>query len=444
MKVPSSPRKRYLGGADWCIAALSEGTVETTGRRCVFTIGVFLDGVPDLERLERGFTGFCQRLPVLWGRPARCWCLAPYWRHAAAPDGARPVSIARHALPEGASRADVVRQVESLINAHAGRAGWTVAFDSVRLGGAACVLAFTFDHALFDAAGAEAFIQLFFRHSAGEAGADEYPAPHLAAPAQLERWIGKFKSGQKVNRLMRRLAQGATTWLPLPPDAPRKPFRFRETAFSPEESRRLQERAYAVAGYLMFTPYALATAAAVFRPLFSRAPAPDASFVVSVSTDKQRSGARQPHLFFNDLSFLYFQFPVAAAAERDALAAALREQLVLQAKEQLPAAIEDANLLMRILPARLLWRFLMFFYRNRLASFGFTVLGESGLKAPAVLGCRVLDQIHFPVIPTPPGIGLILSRSGGVTHAVLSYIEGILTEAEADEALALFRAKLLE
>lgn len=443
MNIPSSPRKRYLSGADWCIAALSEGTLETTGRRCVFLVAVFLAGVPDPDRLTAEFRAYCARFPVLWGDPARCWCLAPYWKTAATPDPARPIPVGRCALPAGATQADVVRQIESLANAHAARRGWRTALDLVQVGAAECVLVFAFDHCLFDAVGAETFIDLFFRQVNGEACTADFPPAQPAAPARLDQWVQKFASGRNVNRMMRQLAEGESSWLALPPDARERPFRFRVLTFTAEESRRIQARAFAVAGYLMFTPYVLATAAAALRPFFDRRPASDAHFVVSVSTDTRRA-ARTPHFFFNELSFLYFRFPVAAAADRDALAGVVREQLMNQAREGVPAAIEDANLLMRILPVRALWRFLMLLYRNRLASFGFTCLGESAVKAPAVMGCRLRDRIHFPLIPTPPGIGIILNPSGGSYHAVLSYMEGILSEEDVDGLMAAFRARLLD
>jgi hypothetical protein len=443
MKVPSDPRKRYLGGADWCIAALSEGTAETTGRRCVFAVAVFLDRAPDTDRLAHAFADYCARLPVLGGRVARCWCWAPYWKIPRSPPARSGGRYGRHELPEGATRADVLGKIEERVNAASARRGWTAALDAVRVGASSGVLVFTFEHTLFDASGAEAFIDLFMRHADGVARADEYPEPNPSAPAGLEGWISKFRSGKKVNRLMRRLAVGATAWLPLPPDARTRPFRFHELTFTADEVQAVLARAYKTAGYLMVTPYALATAASVLKPFFDRSAPPGASFVVSVSTDKPSAGTKAAHVFFNSLSFLCFQFPTADAADRDALAGALREQLVVQAKEGVPAAIEDGNLLMRVLPARWLWRFLMAVYRNRLASFGFTVLGQSGSEAASVLGCRVTDRIHFPVIPTPPGIGLIVSRSGDRSHAVLSYIEGILTEEEAAAALAAFKARLL-
>ena len=442
MRVPSSPGRRYLGGADWCVAALSAGTSATTGRRCMFQIAVRLDGAPDGDRIERAFQAYCARFPVLQGAPARCWCLAPYWRQPAATDPGRPAPVGRLELTGQAGTEELLRHVERLVNAYAARPGWRAALDIVQAGRAWCALLFSFDHVLFDADGAEAFIDGFIRQVNGEAAAGDSAAAPLTADARLDQWRRKFLSGQKVNRMMRRLAAGETAWLPLPPDARQRPFRFRLMTFTPGETRRIEQEAFRTAGYLMFTPYLLATAAAAFRPLFGERE--HASLVVSVSTDKPRTSQRIPHLFFNSLSFLYYQFPLDLADDRDALALRVRDQLAEQVREGLPEAIEEANLLMRILPARLLWRFLIKVYRNRLSSFGFTCLGESTLRSAALLGCPIRDRIHFPVIPVPPGIGLILCRHQGALHVVLSYLEGILGEDAAGEVLARFRASLLE
>lgn len=443
MNVPSSPHKRYLSGADWCIAAMSEGTSAQTGRRCIFQIAVFLNGIPDQERLSTAFKAFYAQFPVLRGAPARCWCLAPYWKMPVTDDLDHPIRVGRSTLPVGATRQTVIRHIETLANRNSRRLSWKAGLDIVQVGDDQSVLVFSFDHVLFDAVGAENFINLYLRQVAGETCEADLPPPHLAAPARLNQWRQKFKSGQKVNRMMRSLAQGDTCWLPLPTDMSNRPFRFRVETFTPAEAEHIKARAFKVAGYLMFTPYLLATAAAAFRTVFKKGAADDCNFVVSVSTAKTNAGASKWHVFFNDLSFLYFQFPAAAAADRDALAGNIREQFIFQRKEDIPAAIEDANLLMRILPRRAYWRFLMRFYHNRLSSFGFTSLGESAITAPEVLGCPIHDHIHFPVIPTPPGIGLILNQSHVSYHLVLSYIEGILPEETADAIMTDLRARLL-
>jgi hypothetical protein len=442
MKIPCSSRKRYLGGADWCVAALNQGTIEATGRPSSFHVAVFFEGIPDPDRVETGFRAYCGRFPVLWGAPARCWCLAPYWRHPPTTEGLR-VSVARDPLP-AVTREDVLRRVESLANDPRALKECRVALHLLRTDAADGVWVFSFDHHLFDAGGAESFIDLFCRFLDGTATESEFPDPHPVAPAQLDRWRARYDRGRQLNREILRLTGNGTTELPLPADARARPFRFRVATFDEAESVRIRERAFSAAGYLMFMPYVLATASAVFRPFFAKRAAPESHFVVTVSTNKPGEGkGGAPHLFFNDLSFLYFSFPLSAAEDRDALARTASSQLIDQVRQGMPEAIEDSNRLMRILSPRGFWKFMTLFFRSRLSSFALTCLGDPAIQVPGALGCRIRTHLHLPVIPTPPGLGLILNRSGGVYHAVLSTIEGILPEDEIDAILPAFRAMLL-
>lgn len=443
MKVPSSSRKRYLGGADWCVAALRQGTLETTGRPITFHVAVFIAGRLDPARLQGRFQDYCARFPLLWGRAARCWCLAPYWKSPA--DSAERKAPFRHVADgDAATPAAVARRIEELANDPDRLRGCAVALEFLQDAAAAGALVFSFDHLLFDAAGAERFIDLFCQFADGRAADAEFPDPQAPEPAHLDQWSKRFASGRQLNRSLRELLPGATANLELPANARRRPFRFRVLSLTAEETRRAQEQAFATAGYLMFTPYVLATAAATFQPRFARRVAPNADFIVTVSTSRLRPpGERAPHVFFNDLSFLYFGFPVAEAGERDKLARTLRDQMIAQVKAGMPAAVEDSNLLMRILPPRAFWKFMFTFFRNRLSSFALTCLGDPLLKTNSVLGGTIRTHVHFPVIPVPPGLGLILNRSGDVYHVVLSYLEGVLSEGKVATLLDEFRQRLL-
>ena len=443
MKFPSSPRKRYLGGADWCVAALRQGTLETTGRPTTFHVAIFVEGIPAPEQLREKFQAYCGRFPLLWGRIARCWSLAPYWKSPADTHGR--TAPFRHGADFGAvSPETVARWIEGLANDPDRLRGCAVALDYLEGTDAAGALVFSFEHLLFDAAGAERFIDLFCRFADGQARDRDFPDPHAPEPARLEQWGQRFASGQKLNRALRNLLPGEPASLELPADARRRPFQFQVLSLGAEESQRAQEQAFATAGYLMFTPYVLATAAAVFQSLFARRVAAGADYVFTVSTSRLRPpDERAPHFFFNDLSFLYFGFPVATAGDRDALARTLRDQMIQQVKAGMPAAIEDANLLMRILSPHGFWKFMFTFFRNRLSSIALTCLGDSMLTAKTVLGCPIRTHIHFPVIPAPPGLGLILNRSGATYHVVLSYIEGVLPDDEIAPLLSEFRRRLL-
>lgn len=446
MRLPSSLKKRYLNGADWCLRALAVGTKMKANRRLVFGVSVFLEGSPDANYLKSRYISFCQQFPVLRGRDARCWCLAPYWKYSGTkvPRVPEEIRVGGRVFQQQESAAGFNTYIEQAINTYAVIEGWRVAMDVVQTPDASrSMLLFMFDHCLFDAKGADAFIQLFLQHVNGAETTISEAEKMPRADAQLDDWGSRFKSGRDANRCIRKLMNGETANLPLPNDLRSRPIRIREICFTPEEAKQIQARAFAVAGYLMFAPYALATAVSAFYPVFARLLKGNFDFVVSTSTDKQRAAIRNHHVFFNDLSFLFFQFPMSAAADRNELAVLVRNQLVQQARDGLPAVLEEANLLMRIFPAKVLWQFLMKYYRNRMSSFGFTSLGESQMNVSEVTGCRVLDYIHFPVIPTPPGLGLILCQHAGKLHAVLSCFEGVITDEDMDAVLARFREQAL-
>jgi hypothetical protein len=446
MRLPSSLKKRYLNGADWCLRALAVGTKLKTNRRLVFGVSVFLEGSPDANRLKSSYILFCQQFPVLRGRDARCWCLAPYWNYSGTkvPRVPEEIRVGSGALQGYESAADFTQYVEQALNKYAAIDGWRVALDVVQTSDASkSMLVFLFDHCLFDAKGADAFIQLFLQHFNGVEMSIPESEKLPRADAQLDDWGSRFRSGRDANRCIRQLMNAETANLPLPSDLTKRPIRIREICFTPEEAKRIQARAFEVAGYLMFAPYALATAVSAFYPVFARVLKGNFDFVVSTSTDKQRAAARKHHVFFNDLSFLFFQFPMSQAADRNALAVLLRNQLVQQARDGLPAVLEEGNLLMRIFPAKMLWQFIMKYYRNRMSSFAFTSLGEPQMNVSEVAGCRVLDYIHFPMIPTPPGLGLILCQHAGKLHAVLSCFEGVISGEDMDAVLARFRVQIL-
>ena len=54
-------------------------------------------------------------------------------------------------------------------------------------------------------------------------------------------------------------------------------------------------------------------------------------------------------------------------------------------------------------------------------------------------GCKVVNAYHVPVVPPRPGIGVFFNRCGGRNNLVVSWIEGVVSEAEADSILEVIR-----
>ena len=443
MRVVSSAQRLYLSGADWNVTAVSRGTKDLTGRKVMFQVAVFVNGDPGGKRLEDAFRSFCGRFPLLWGRPARCWSLAPCWWQPQAAMPGLPIRVGRSSLPDSSTDENLVRHLETLSNRHAARPNWSVALDTVRMGHQRTVLVFSFDHRVFDGAGSEAFINLFIRSVNGTAEEGEFPVQMQAASGhRLGGWGRRFRSLRVVRRLMRVLGEGETCRLKLPTDTFNRSNRFRVETFDAAAAAQIREQACKVAVDMMLTPYLLATAATALRHVFTAGEHGKGKFVVTVMAARPSSGERPQRLFFNDSQLHYVQFSHRLAARRDELAVELLGQLVQQERDGVPDAIEESNLLMRILPVRWFWQVLTRFYRSSLPSFGMTILGETGISETEVLGCRVCERMHFPMMPVPPGIGLMLSQSNGGYHLVLSYIEGVLSDAEAAEVMSSLRAML--
>lgn len=427
-----------LGGGDWLIRALDFGTAAKTGRGFKFLVAISLDGGVEPHRIEAAFRAFCGRLPALAGRLARVWPMSPCWSFDVNADGAACIGF--NVAPMPPDRAGFVAAVGAILNARAAESR-TVALD-VLTGAAAdgeSALCFTFSHALFDATGAERFIDRFFRFSEGDAEAVTFSFAEAARGGAARSGLrARLLEARNAGRFARGLSGGSRGCLPVPPDARDRPFRFGTLAFNAEEAERLKALAWREAGYLMLGPYLLACALGAFAGICRTGDRLGVSVSTALPTDGADSG-----LFFNRLSFLYFQCARTEAADRRGLTRLLCSQLARQTRAGIPLALEQFNRLMRALPSWLFWRYLLALSKGRPASFGFSLLGTLRLQTATAFGCPVLDVEHFPLPPVPPGIGLVLTAGKKGYHATLSYLDGTLDEAAAAAFLNAFRAAAL-
>jgi hypothetical protein len=47
------------------------------------------------------------------------------------------------------------------------------------------------------------------------------------------------------------------------------------------------------------------------------------------------------------------------------------------------------------------------------------------------MGAGVMNLIHMPMVPIPPGVGFVVNQFGPRMNAVLSYVDGLLSDEEA-------------
>ncbi len=422
------PQKRYLTGIDWAINTLDYRARKTTGHGNSSQIILFLKDRLDAERLRPLLARTTAEMPVLQGRVARAWNLCPYWKIDSSSDSKL---LLTEETRTGISRDEIVDCFQTKVNQKFTGRREHLRFHLLHVDGGRSCLAMHFDHRLLDAYGAELFLELLTRTAAGE-DAGLRDKIKLVEPPSLGDWRRRFKAGQKVNRLRLALAGQETAAISL--SSGRKPrfSRFQVATMAGEESARIVDNAYRQAGYLMLLPYLLACALESFDRLFRARNLAVGDYVVPVSVVRRSPETLWEDLFFNRLSFVFFQIPsrLAAAGNRDELIAALRSQLYTHLKNRLPEDFCHAAMLTRIAPLPIMNRLADIPLRGKVGSFYFSCLKESGLTSRRFLGAEIDNLLHTPHMPMPPGLGLACNLFQDKINITLSAAQGIMERSE--------------
>jgi hypothetical protein len=429
VRLPYSRQKRYLTGMDWVVAALDRMTRRAGGFGNASQIVLELKGACCEAALRGALRSLAVEMPVLHGRPARDWNLAPYWRMPPA-HACRPIRLEVHELGVAPSAREVSSALAGTVNCRFAHAREHVVFHLFHGGADEHYLVMTFDHRLFDAGGAEAFLGLVQSRQFGDC-ADRLSRLAGTEPAHLSAWKRKFDAGKLLVRTVRALTGAKPRILPRPAGRVRSPFRFRVVRFSPERSAAILDAAYAKSGYLLVMPYALSAAVVLLDRIFRARGIAGTDYIVSVSVDTRTPRTAEAGLFFNHVSFFFFRIDAGCVGDRPRLLWSLRQQMYEQVKSGFPQALEESSMLMRIVPLSLLGRLMLLPLRGEFASFGFAHIGKTAFTFPQFMGADVVNLFHMPMVPVPPGIGVVVNQFGNRMNAVLSYFDDMLTDAEA-------------
>jgi len=432
-------RFRYLNGIDWVVTGLDRSLRQAAGSGNWSQIVMELDGRLDFESFRNGVQRYASAFPVLQGRAVRGWQLVPVWK---IPKRSRPVSvpIKKHLLPDDASFETVTERLGQCVTVASGTPGRYIGFNLL-YAGAKTFLAFRFDHQLFDARGAELFIQGLIRHLNAES---ESPLPRVEVPPQkpcLPPWIPKFKSGQQVVRMLHRQRHEAAPFNLTPGFQQSPSFRFSVIPLDRAKSDRLLDRAYKEAGYLMLTPWLADRMTAALDRLNPAAGEKMNGYMIPCSADL-RSGSN-PQMFFNHTAFICLHRPKESSGE-EGWARHFSQQFFEQVKADMPRHFENAWKLARIIPASLFGRLLRKELNPFAGTFSMASVG-AGLSAIEAVGggCAVQNVFHMPVVPPAPGLGFFANSFQGCMNFCLTSAGSTLSDREHAELTRLLTSDLL-
>lgn len=421
--------KRYLSGSDWVICTLDHTLKMSTCAGNMSQVVFLLDSPIDEAAVRHHLQNYLDLLPVASGRVARNYFnLVPYWK---IPEKAGPaINLRVYHVDDSSGEEAVLNLLEQTVNRPFQNNNEHLAFHLVQGGSRQSWFAMTFDHRLLDARGAEAFLNLFQQYWLEKGNPDVLDGIALTAPTGLTNWKKKFSAGRNVNRTFIALSRHTPETLPVPVQK-NTGFRFTLLAFGKQETGRIYDAAYREAGYLMEMPYLLSAVILAMHELFKkRGVEPPVHYLIPVSLDVRSADDIREELFFNHVSYLFFQVHGEGVPERGTLIQSIKEQMYEQVKSGLPADLAEASYLTRIAPLPILGKLLHLPFKGKVASFMFSHVGKSSYGYEEIMGGKVGNLFHMPRLPISPGLGFFFNTFGGRLNLTVSSVSGMLHPEE--------------
>lgn len=420
-----SRRKRYLSGSDWVITALDHLLKATTCSGNICQVVLLLDSVLDEDCFKEQMSRFAARFPVLQGRVARDMLLAPYWKIPASLKW--EISVQTTRVDQFSSPLELLPELTRIARLPFRDEREHIAFHLLS-GSDRTALVMRFDHRLFDARGAETFLNRF-QQSLGEPGPLEPQS--FSSSIALTGWRGKFRAGTNVNRRIIALSRSTPRALPLR-TGPDQSFGYRLLCFDKRETAAIYDRADRLAGYLMESPFILAAITRSMHDLFDGRADRGESYLAPVTMDLRTGREPLGELFFNHVSYLFYQVPVRLGTDLGELVAQFKQQMYDQVKSGFARDLAEASLLSRIAPLPLMGRLMHVPLKGKMASFVFSHLGRSAFQSPEFMGRGVDNVLHLPRVPAPPGLGFFSSLCNERLTLCIAHLDGLLEERELD------------
>jgi hypothetical protein len=421
-----SKRKRYLSGSDWVINTLDHMMKVSTCAGNLSQVVLLFDSPLDENEVRTQVSRFVKQFPVLQGSLGRDIKLAPYWKIPA--HAGREVTFRSHPVDDRLSSKAFLPALEKSANTPFLDDNDHLAFH-LFAGRARSMLAMTFDHRILDARGAELFLNLFQQSLNGNAPKVTGDIA-FASSSALTRWSKKFLAGRNVNRRIMTLSKASTPeTLPLPLGG-NSGYRYHILSFNEKETAGIYERAYSEAGYLMESPYLLSVIIQGMHDLFTSKRVTGDSYLIPVTMDLRPGLDPLQEVFFNYVSYLFYQVPVRVVDDRKVLIALLKQQMYDQVKSGFPKDLAEASLLTLIAPLSLLGKLLHLPMKGKMATFAFSHLGKSSYQHNLFMEKEIKNIFHMPRVPVPPGIGFFSNYYNGRMNVVISYLDGLLSDEE--------------
>lgn len=416
-----SNRRYCFNGIDWIFFVLDGLSRKATGCGTQSQVILRLTGPLGTAQVKERLALFSRLFPVISGRYAKSWGWIPSWSYSGKVIREIPFEDV-----DCASDQEAMEYLYASVNKPFTHSVEHLRFIHVRTGARAYV-SLVFDHCLLDAHGAQYFLWLFHQYYSGlfDPSAQYEPETELLWAG----WGAQFAAGKRVAcRLSEMMAAGPVKKLSIPKDLSGKKFQFRTEVFSSSQSVRIRENAYSLAGYLMVSPYLLAGSMSVFDEVFARPGKYNEDYVIQVNGDTRSRKFSLRELFFNHHSFFFLRFPGGEPFFTKTFIRKVRRSIYDAMAEGFMRDIAQAARLLRVLPKFKTDQALQSAAQN---TFIFSFVNRD-IQLNEFCGAKIDGVIHTPRLAVSHGVGVFFSQSDDRFAVTLVFMEGVVSDVEAD------------
>lgn len=416
MKLPYFKSRYYLSGIDWVISAIDYYMRLTTPAGNHSTLIIELNTPCNEDGLKQRIESIFTAIPLFNAFQGRdIFNLAPFWKvNKNNPVFPQIRKVECNTQEEFSDlRAEVLNQSFNSKRDHL--------FFTVASGKMGNFLFMTFDHKLFDARGAELFLNLL---SEQEKNQELIPQIKTSDSPKLKDWNEKFKAGRDIQRHLIKLSQNKYVALSKhsmnnPPEKKGPNLDSQTVLFSKKQTEAILAKAEKLAGFMMETPFLLAVTALAIHEIIS--PDKEASYSVPMPVDMRKPGSEMQKMLFNHLSFMFLNIKVSSGLQLKDLICEIRNAIFYNIEQELPEKLIKATRLARISPLPILKKFMKLPLDGKVASFAFANVGESPTLVSDIMGNMIKNISHMPRIPTPPGLGIFFNLFAGKKQFTLTW-----------------------
>jgi len=419
MKLPYFKKRYYLSGIDWIISAIDYYMRTTSPAGNHSTLVVELQTPCNKAELQERLKQIITAIPLMNAYPKRDLVnLAPYWKLPSKNKSTIPEinTIACHSEDEFESiRNDVLNISLKTKNDHM--------YFTLANGKYANFIFFTFDHKLFDARGAEMFLNLLVGDNKETINKLLAQVKQTNAP-KLKDWRKKFQAGKDIQRHFIALSQNdyvafSDYSMNNPPENNGPNLNAITSVFSEKETSHIAEQSEKIAGFMMETTFFLAVTTLALHKIIS--PEKEACYNIPMPVDMRKPGSEIQTLLCNYLSFMFLDINIKQNMTLEDVVCVIRNKIFYNIENELPEKLLKATRLARIAPLPILKHFMKLPMKGKVATFAFANVGNSSTSATNILNHKINNISHLPRIPSPPCLGIFFHRFAGKLQFTLSW-----------------------